>query len=308
MLQASDDAIVVERLTKRFDGFTAVREVSFRVGRGEVLALLGPNGAGKSTTIRVLCGLLAPTSGRVRVLGWELPREAERVKERLGYMSQRFSLYPDLTVRENLEFYGGIYGVPSSRLASRIEEALGEMGLASMAHRLARELPRGLQQRLAFACATLHRPPLLLLDEPTSGVAPTARRELWSWIYTWAAQGTTVLVTTHYMDEAEYADKVGLMFGGELLALDTPANLKARYAGRVWELRGSLSPEEWARLEARAEVEEVAPAAGRWRMLLRTPGEVAGWLPPGMEAQPVPPRLEEVFVFVSREARERARA
>lgn len=220
------EAVVVDRLVKRFGDFVAVDRVSFTIRRGEVFGLLGPNGAGKSTTIRILCGLLLPTEGRAWVDGVDVTAEPERVRESLGYVSQKFSLYDDLTVRENLEFFGGIYGVPAGELPHRIQQALRLVGLEPEARRLTRLLPGGWKQRLALACAILHRPPILLLDEPTSGVDPIARRSFWDLIYQLAAAGQTVLVTTHHMQEAEYCHRLALMHQGRLIALGSPDELK----------------------------------------------------------------------------------
>jgi len=232
-------AIEVRGLTRRFGAFTAVDAVSFDVAAGEIFGYLGANGAGKSTTIRMLCGLLGPSAGEARVAGHDVRREPERVKRALGYMSQRFSLYADLTARENLEFFGGAFGLRGRRLAARIDALLGQVALGGRAGALTGALPGGLRQRLALACALLHEPRLLFLDEPTAGVDPASRRSFWGIIRALAAGGTTVFVTTHYMDEAEYCDRVGLMVDGRLAALDTPAGLKAAFVpGRILRVRG----------------------------------------------------------------------
>jgi ABC-2 type transport system ATP-binding protein len=218
-------------LTRRFGDFTAVDRVSLQVPAGAVMGLLGPNGAGKTTLIRMLLGLLAPSSGSGRVLGCDLIRDAESIRQRAGYMSQRFSLYNDLTALENLRFYGRVYGLRGDELAGRVEELLTWSGLAAQRKTLAGELGGGLRQRLAFACAILHRPSLLLLDEPTSGVDPVSRRMFWDLIYDLSDRGTTVLVTTHYMEEAEYCDRLAMILSGRLVAVGTPAELRAEYAG-----------------------------------------------------------------------------
>jgi ABC-2 type transport system ATP-binding protein len=202
--EIQDSQISVEDLVKRFAAFTAVDHVSFRVARGEIMGFLGPNGAGKSTIIRILCGLLRPSSGRVLVAGMDVARDPESVREHIGYMSQKFSLYRDLTVAENLRFFGGIYGVPKAALRERIGYAVEMAGLGGREEALVSTLAGGWQQRLALGCAILHRPPILFLDEPTSGVEPTSRRRFWDLIHALAADGVTVLVSTHYMDEAEY--------------------------------------------------------------------------------------------------------
>jgi ABC-2 type transport system ATP-binding protein len=220
-------AIAVERLTRRFGAFTAVDEVSFQVARGEVFGFLGPNGAGKTTTIRMLAGLLMPTSGRGSVAGFDLAAETEAIKRSIGYMSQLFSLYGDLTVEENIAFFARLYGVPPGERAARRDWVLEMAGLAEHRRRLTRELPLGWKQRLALGTAVLHRPPVLFLDEPTSGVDPVSRRAFWDLIYGLAGQGATVLVSTHYMEEAEYCHRLSLMNRGRLIALDTPARLRA---------------------------------------------------------------------------------
>jgi ABC-2 type transport system ATP-binding protein len=224
-------AIRTEALTCRFGQFTAVDKVTLAVPAGAVMGLLGPNGAGKTTLIRMLLGLLRPSAGSGQVLGHDLGREAEQIRQKAGYMSQRFSLYNDLSVEENLLFYGRVYGLKGAGLAQRRDELLTWSGLEGMRRRPAAELGGGLRQRLAFACAILHRPPLLLLDEPTSGVDPGSRRRFWDLIYGLAEQATTVLVTTHYMDEAEHCDRLGMLLGGRLVAEGTPADLRSAFAG-----------------------------------------------------------------------------
>ncbi len=219
-------AVEVENLVKRFGDFTAVDHVSFRVRRGEIFGFLGPNGAGKSTAIRVLCGLLRPTSGSARVGGYDVARDPETVRQNIGYMSQKFSLYDDLTVEENLDFFGGVYGVPEGRKREREDFVLRMAGLEDRRKTMTRLLAGGWKQRLALGCAILHEPPILFLDEPTSGVDPIARREFWDLIYQLSETGHTVFVTTHYMDEAEYCHRLALMYKGKIVALDTPAALK----------------------------------------------------------------------------------
>jgi ABC-2 type transport system ATP-binding protein len=223
--------ILVEDLVKRFGTFTAVDHVSFRIPRGEIVGFLGPNGAGKSTTIRMLCGLLRPSSGRAVVAGFDVAREPEKVRAQIGYMSQKFSLYPDLTVIENLRFFGGIYRVPRSILRDRIPSAIEMSGLAGRENALVSTLAGGWKQRLALGCAILHRPPILFLDEPTSGVDPRSRRGFWDLIHDFAAEGVTVLVSTHYMDEAEYCNRIALIDRGRLIELASPAALKRRKIG-----------------------------------------------------------------------------
>jgi ABC-2 type transport system ATP-binding protein len=230
-MTSAPDQIVVENLVKRFGTFVAVDHVSFQVGRGEILGFLGPNGAGKSTIIRILCGLLRATSGRALVAGIDVSRDPEGVRQRIGYMSQKFSLYRDLTVEENLRFFGGIYRVPPSELPERIRFAIEMAGLAGREHALVATLAGGWQQRLALGCAVLHRPPILFLDEPTSGVEPASRRRFWDLIHALAADGVTVLVSTHYMEEAEYCDRAALINLGRLIAIGSPDELKRTALG-----------------------------------------------------------------------------
>ena len=222
-------AVVLEHLTKRFGSFTAVDDVSLQVGKGEIFGFLGPNGAGKSTAIRILCGLLGPTSGQAWVHGFDVAREPERVKQSIGYMSQRFSLYDDLTVEENIDFFSGVYGVARERRPERKAYALKMAGLEGELPTMTRLLSGGWKQRLALGCAILHEPPIVFLDEPTSGVDPIARRQFWDLIYAMAEGGTTVFVTTHYMEEAEYCHRLSLMYKGRTIALGTPKELKAAF-------------------------------------------------------------------------------
>jgi ABC-2 type transport system ATP-binding protein len=227
----------VEGLTKKFGDFTAVDHVTFSVRPGEVLGYLGPNGSGKTTTIRMLCGLLTPTEGTARILGIDVSRNPEAVKPHIGYMSQKFALYDDLTVVENLRFYAGVYDIPVEDEDKRIAEVLAMAGLEGRRTAFTSELSGGWRQRLALGCALIHHPPLLFLDEPTSGVDPVARREFWDLIYQLASEGTTIFITTHYMDEAENCRRVGFMHSGRLLAFDTPSRLKAQYlTGEAWAL------------------------------------------------------------------------
>lgn len=230
MMKNDQVAVSVSQLVKRFGNFTAVDGISFSVSRGEIFGFLGSNGAGKSTTIRMLCGLLTPTSGSGTVAGFDIMRDAERIKERIGYMSQRFSLYEDLTVEENIEFYGDIYLVPRVRLAQRKAWVLEMANLTQRASSITGELSAGWKQRLALGCAMLHEPEILFLDEPTGGVDPSSRRNFWELIYTVAGEGVTVFVTTHYMDEAEHCDRIALIDAGKLAALGSPQELKERYA------------------------------------------------------------------------------
>ncbi|HEX7640037.1 MAG TPA: ABC transporter ATP-binding protein, partial [Burkholderiaceae bacterium] len=230
-------AIAVEHLAKRFGDFQALDDVSFEVRRGEIMGFVGPNGAGKSTLIRILCGLLRPSGGRAEVAGIDIARDPEGVRRRIGYMSQKFSLYDDLTVAENLRFFGGVYGVPAAAIGERLRFAIGMAGLAGREDALVATLAGGWKQRLALGCAILHRPQVLFLDEPTSGVDPGSRRRFWNLIQDLAAQGVGVLVSTHYMDEAEYCMRVAMIAAGRLIALGSPRELKqGALGGTLMEL------------------------------------------------------------------------
>lgn len=222
----NDYAVVVDGLSKRFGSFVAVDHISLNVKHGEVFGFLGPNGAGKSTTIRMLCGLLEPTAGTAVVDGFDVGTDPDRVKLRIGYMSQRFSLYEDLTVEQNIEFYGGIYGLEGARMEERKRWAIDMAGLRGKEGHLTAPLSGGWKQRLALGCAILHEPPILFLDEPTGGVDPVSRRNFWDLIYALSHQGTTVFVTTHYMDEAEHCNTIGLIYAGKLIAVGPPTELK----------------------------------------------------------------------------------
>lgn len=227
----AEHAVVLEDLTKKFGNFTAVNGISLAVEKGEIFGFLGANGAGKSTTIRMLCGILKPTSGRGMVGGVDITRTPEKVKDFIGYMSQKFSLYDDLTIQENLDFYAGIYAVPDSERATG--KALADAGLSGMGKKLTGSLPMGWKQRLALACSVMHRPSILFLDEPTSGVDPNTRRKFWASIREMASLGTTVFVTTHYMLEAEYCDRISIMKTGDVVAMGSPEELKK--GGRTLE-------------------------------------------------------------------------
>ena len=230
----TEPVITVENLTRRFGDFVAVDHINFEVQPGEVVGYLGPNGSGKTTTIRMLLGLLEPSDGKATVLGYDVFKESEQIRMRVGYMSQKFAIYDDLTTLENLTFYGGVYGITDK---ARILHTLELVGLNGHEHTLTRDMSTGWRQRLSLGIALVHEPKLLFLDEPTSGVDPTARRAFWDLIYELAEGGVTILVTTHYMDEAEYCERVGVMRDGKLLAMDTPTNLKRLIiTGDVWEV------------------------------------------------------------------------
>ncbi len=224
-------AIEIQGITKQFGKFTAVNHINFSVSRGEIFGLLGANGAGKTTTIRMLCGILLPSAGEGTVAGFSIMNESEKIKQTIGYMSQRFSLYSDLTVRENLEFFGGAYGLSNRHLKERLKTVSEQFGITDFLDQLTGSIPLGWKQRVGLASATIHNPQILFLDEPTSGVDPTARRNFWRSIYQLASgeSQSTVLVTTHYLEEAEYCDRVAIMHQGNLLALDTPRALKEQF-------------------------------------------------------------------------------
>lgn len=226
----NEKIIITDQLTKRFGDFVAVDNISFDVYRGEIFGFLGANGAGKTTAMRMLCGLSLPSSGKASVAGLDVYKENEKIKRSIGYMSQKFSLYDDLTVKENMRFYGGIYGMSDAFIKNKTALILEQLRLEKEANVLVRSLPLGWKQKLAFSVALFHEPEIVFLDEPTGGVDPVTRREFWNMIYKTADNGTTVFVTTHYMDEAEYCNRVSIMVDGRIEALDTPAQLKISYA------------------------------------------------------------------------------
>ncbi|MFY7651455.1 MAG: ABC transporter ATP-binding protein [Chitinophagaceae bacterium] len=224
-----NSVISVEKLTKQFGSFTAVDAISFEVAKGEIFGFLGANGAGKTTAMKMLCGLLSPSTGKATVAGFDVFTQAEQIKQNIGYMSQRFSLYEDLTVRENIRFYAGIYGLPGKQIKESVNKLIEQLHLQKEANSLVASLPLGWKQKLAFAVSIIHNPSIVFLDEPTGGVDPITRREFWDMIYTATANGITVFVTTHYMDEAEYCNRISIMVDGKIAALGSPANLKKQF-------------------------------------------------------------------------------
>ena len=230
-------AVETRDLTRTFGAFTAVDQISLKIRQGGIYGFLGPNGSGKSTTIRMLCGIIEPSAGSGEVMGLDIVSQSEQIKAKIGYMSQKFSLYDDLTVRENLEFYAGLYSLPASLKNERIAEMIGMAGLTGRENELTAILSGGWKQRLALGSSILHRPQILFLDEPTGGVDPKSRRMFWGIIYDLAAAGTTVMVTTHFMDEAEHCDEIGFIFEGRLIASDTPSGLKRSIPGRLLKIR-----------------------------------------------------------------------
>lgn len=306
-------AVRIDRLVKRFGDFVAVNDVSLEVARGEIFGFLGPNGAGKSTTIRVLCGLLAPTSGRAFVNGFDVAAQSEDVRQSIGYMSQKFSLYNDLLVDENIEFFGGVYGVPDAKLAQRRDYVLKMAGIEDRRRSKTADLPAGLKQRLALGCAILHEPPILFLDEPTSGVDPIARRGFWDLIYDLSAAGHTIFVTTHYMDEAEYCHRIALMYAGGVIALGSPDQLKLSLgAGHLWHLETSNLTGSMTALEHRPGIQDVAVFGSGLhvkvdddhaaQLEIRSTLERAGIQIRSLA--PIEPSMEDVFVsLIEREER-----
>jgi ABC-2 type transport system ATP-binding protein len=314
---ASAEIVVeVNNLEKRFGSFRAVAGISFSVRRGEIFGFLGPNGAGKSTTIRMLCGLLTPTAGSGRVAGFDITRETEKIKTRIGYMSQRFSLYDELTVEENIDFYSGIYRLPKQKKIERKRWVLEMAGLTD--HRNARtsELSGGWKQRLALGCAVLHEPSILFLDEPTSGVDPNSRRRFWDLIYALSEQGVTVFVTTHYMEESEYCDRLGVIYRGELIALGTPRELKTKHMPEaVLDIDCPRPNEAMSVVEHISGVKEVALFGKGLHAVTSDPAatlpligatlEQHGFKPVRVER--ITPTLEDVFVSLI-ESRDRGEA
>ncbi len=222
--------IKTDKLTKRFGDFVATNQVTFEVYTGEIFGFLGANGAGKTTAMKMLCGLSKPSSGNATIAGFDIYKQTEQIKRHIGYMSQKFSLYEDLTILENIQFFGGIYGLSDQQLKAKSNELIATLGLQNEANKLVNSLPLGWKQKLAFSVAVLHEPRIVFLDEPTGGVDPITRRQFWDLIYQAADKGITIFVTTHYMDEAEYCNRISMMVDGEIKALDTPANLKQKYA------------------------------------------------------------------------------
>jgi len=235
MPMPSEIVIKVNNLTKKFGDFTAVDQITFDVKVGEIFGFLGANGAGKTTAIKMLIGLNRPTDGEAQVAGYDVYRETEKIKQNIGYMSQKFSLYEDLSVRQNIEFYGGIYGLPRKAIRKKTDEIIQKLGLQDRAKKVVGDLPLGWKQRLAFAVAGVHDPRIIFLDEPTGGVDPVTRRQFWEMIYESANNGVTIFVTTHYMDEAEYCDRISIMVDGEIKALGTPAELKAKFSSETMD-------------------------------------------------------------------------
>jgi ABC-2 type transport system ATP-binding protein len=306
-------AVEIENLRKCFGDFCAVDDISLQVRRGEIFGFLGPNGAGKSTTIRILCGLLKPSGGRALVGGLDVAAVPEEVRKNVGYMSQKFSLYDDLTVEENIDFFSGIYRVSRPLRRERKDHALRMAGLEERRSALTRTLSGGWKQRLALGCAILHRPPVLFLDEPTSGVDPIARREFWALIYQLSDAGHTVFVSTHYMDEAEYCHRLALMYRGKIVALDAPSALKSMLQSHtLMNLESSDPLGSMRALEKEPGILDVAVFGGGLHVTVTNPEDAARSIPRALAArgiqirtlQIIPPSMEDVFVAcIEREER-----
>ncbi len=308
-------AVIVNDLVKRFGSFVAVDHVSFSVGRGEIFGFLGPNGAGKSTTIRMLCALLLPTSGRATVGGLDLAASPEAIRQNIGYMSQKFSLYDDLTVDENIDFFSGVYQVAADKREARKDYVLAMSGLGERRATMTRLLPGGLKQRLALGCAILHEPPILFLDEPTSGVDPIARRTFWSLIYQLSRAGHTIFVSTHYMDEAEYCHRLALMYRGRIIALGTPAELKQqRHTHGLMNLISSDPLESMKALEKTPGVLDVAVFGSGLHVSVQHEEEASARIRAALNErniavrslEAIQPSMEDVFVSLIEEEEKKA--
>jgi ABC-2 type transport system ATP-binding protein len=302
------NAVETHNLERKFGAFVAVHQVNFSIPRGEIFGLLGPNGAGKTTTMRMLCAIMLPSGGSASVLGYDIARQPEEIKKRIGYMSQKFSLYGDLTPAENLEFYAAIYAVPSPQRSRRINELIEMAGLGNHRKKQARNLSGAWRQRLALACAIVHNPAMLFLDEATAGVDPISRREFWDLIYQMAGQGTSVLATTHYMDEAEYCNSVGMMYGGELIALASPDELRTHLPGYLIQIDCDQPARAAQILKDRPDVLETAIHGAQLHvaMVNATQQEmVASWLAEAgvtvRAVEPIQPSLEDVFLHMVRQ-------
>ncbi len=303
-------AVVVENLEKRYGDFQAVNKVTFQVKRGEIFGFLGPNGAGKSTTIRMLCGIIVPTAGKASVLGFDVFKEAEKIKSHIGYMSQKFSLYEDLTVEENIDFYCGIYQIPQGEKVARKEWAIKMSGLDEHRKSLTSILAGGWRQRLALGCALLHKPPVIFLDEPTSGVDPISRRKFWDLINGLAAEGVTVFVTTHYMDEAEYCDRLAMIYRGGLVAIGAPDEMKIRYMSADIINLECADPYKMLQVVKKIPaIKDVALFGRGLHLLVENAQEAIPVIVTALKEQEVPftrldkinPSLEDVFVSIIEE-------
>ena len=315
-MQPDKNAVEIRGLMKRFGDFVAVDNVSLEVAKGEIFGFLGPNGAGKSTTIRILCGLLEPTSGDATVAGFDVKTQSEQIKQNIGYMSQKFSLYDDLTVEENIDLFTGIYGVPKERREQRKDFVLRMSGLIERRKSMTRLLAGGWKQRLALGCAILHEPPILFLDEPTSGVDPIARRDFWDLIYQLSSNGHTIFVSTHYMDEAEYCHRLALMYRGKVIALGSPKELKTSLESHhIFYLQASDLLGAMTALDGRPGIADVAVFGGGLHVTLAQPQSGVPGVRTILAAEsisiaafdPIEPSMEDVFVaMIEQEERKAA--
>lgn len=305
----TEAVVTLEKVTKRFGDFTAVNGISLEVRSGEIFGFLGPNGSGKSTTIKMICGIIAPSSGKITVLGHDAARDRSKVVKQIGYMSQKFSLYPLLTVEENLKFYAGVYGIRGAERTRRIDELLEEHGLNELRNRMTRDLPVGWKQRLALASSLLHKPSIIFLDEPTGGVDPSSRRVFWDIIVEMANSGHTIFVTTHYMDEAEYCDRIGLITRGDIIALGSADELKAQaIRGQVFELVIPNALSHIPKIAAHRAVDEVTIHGRELHVMIKenveNPDEILNTMItegiPISARHRIPPSLEDVFVKLMR--------
>lgn len=311
----SAHSVQVEGLVKQFGDFTAVDHVSFQVEPGEIFGFLGSNGAGKSTTIRMLCGLLRPTGGKAWVKGLDVYTQTEEIKQNIGYMSQKFSLYDELTVQENISFFAGIYGISRRARPQLLEEILQKAGLQERRDTVTALLPGGWKQRLALGCAILHKPPILFLDEPTSGVDPTARRQFWEWIYTLSEAGHTVFVTTHHMDEAEYCHRLALMHAGKIIALDTPEALRRNpQLHHFLQLDPGDVLASLETLDPLTEILDIAPFGGGLRIRVLDPARAESAIRQALQGEGIPisslqavePTMEDVFTSLIQEEEQKS--
>jgi ABC-2 type transport system ATP-binding protein len=303
---SNETAVSLRGLTKRFGDFTAVNGVTLDVARGEIFGFLGPNGAGKSTTIRMLCGILPPTSGSGIVAGFDIATHSEQIKEQIGYMSQKFSLYEDLTVEENIDFYSGIYRIAPERREQRKEWVIEMAGLTGQRRTRCATLSGGWKQRLALGCAILHEPSIIFLDEPTSGVDPISRRSFWELIYRLSGEGVTIFVTTHYMEEAECCDRLGFIFGGELIALGTPSQLKADFPGEILAVEWERPFEILGRVESLPGVRHTALFGAGLHLMVDSAEAAATAIreavpEPELRLRRITPSLEDLFVWFMEE-------
>jgi ABC-2 type transport system ATP-binding protein len=308
-----ENAIEIQNLTKKFDDFLAVNNVSFNVKKGDVFGFLGPNGSGKTTVIRMIMGLISPTSGTGRVLGYDIKKDSEKIRNHIGYMSQKFSLYEDLTVDENLDFYAGVYSVPKDKLEQKKKEILEMADLVGRENMITRNLSGGWKQRLALGCSIIHEPEILLLDEPTGGVDPIARRQFWDIIYDMSKKGVTILVTTHYMDEAEHCNSLGFLYFGDILSLDTSKSIKEKVIeGDIIEIKVRNILKSIELLKSKKGVEDASVYGAGIHAMTESNidlNQLKGYLTENnMEVysmKKVKPTLEDVFVFLVEKERKK---